>query len=97
MTQQLRERVQRQLTQALTLRQKPFLERRFPKRQVVEQISAVESQGASERIRRGLSHLPLELEDVDFDRRRVQRDTVAIDQEHCRPSTESPKRRKRLA
>jgi hypothetical protein len=92
MAQQLRERVERQLAQAFTLRKEPLLERRFTKRHIFEQIAAVEAHREGERIRSGLRHTTFELEDVDVDRRRVQRHAVAIEHEHGRRSAEFPER-----
>src|SRR6266545_1170723 len=97
MTEKLRQRFERQLTQSLALREQPLLERRLLEREAFEEVSAVQRGGALERGRRALGDLTLELGHVHVDGDRVQGDSFPGDQQ-CRGLRGDclPEREKRL-
>ena len=79
--QEPRQPLDRQLPQALSLCQEPFLERRLPDSESGEQVSTVEPSGGVEPIRGAFAQACLEGRDVDLDRRRVQRDRLSVEAE----------------
>ena len=82
--QEPRQPLDRQLPQALSLCEEPFLERRLPDSEPGEQVSTVEPSGGVESFRGAFAYAHLEGRDVDLDRRRVQRDRLPVEAESGR-------------
>ena len=79
-TEELRQRFQRQLAKSVALREEPLLERRLLEREAFEELAAIEGRGTFEGGRRALGDLALELDDVHVDGGRVQGNGLAVDQ-----------------
>jgi hypothetical protein len=77
------ERVERELVEPCALRREPVLEGRRRHPHAIEQRAAIERHGGVERLRRALSHEPLEVHHVHVERGRVHGDGVAL-RDECR-------------
>jgi len=73
------ERVERHLSQPLALEEQPLLEGRLPHARPGEEVALVEGRRAREIVGAARGRSPLELRDVDIDRRRLDGDCVALE------------------
>ena len=78
---ELRQRFERQLAQALALREEPLLERRLLEGEAFEQLAAIEGGGSFEGGRRAFGDLALELHHIHVDGGRVEGDGLTVDQQ----------------
>src|SRR4030095_242575 len=84
---QLSQRLARQIAQALPFHQQPFVERRIAEIEAVQQIAAIERRRAREALDRALTDQLLELRYIDSNRCPLQAHELTIREERRRLHT----------